>query len=83
LKRLKQFYELLNNKNIKITITSAIGKLGASIAQHLIQEIGNENVIGIARTPDRAKNLGVEIRRDDYNSRKDFDLALQGIDRVL
>jgi NAD(P)H dehydrogenase (quinone) len=83
LKRLKQFNELLNNKSIKIIITSAIGKLGASIVQHLIQEIGNENVIGIARTPDRAKNLGVEIRRDDYNSRKDFDLALQGIDRVL
>ncbi|PQB06777.1 hypothetical protein BST83_06110 [Polaribacter filamentus] len=83
MKRLKQFNELLNNKNIKITITSASKKLGASIAQHLIQEIGNENVIGIARTPERAQDLGLEIRRGDYNSRKDFDLALQDIDRVL
>jgi NAD(P)H dehydrogenase (quinone) len=83
LKPLKQFYELLNNKSIKITITSASKKLGASIVQHLIQEIRNENVIGIAPTPERAEDLGVEIKRGDYNSRKNFDLALQGIDRVF
>lgn len=68
---------------MKVAVTSASGKLGASIVQRLIQEIGKENVIGIARTPDRAKHLGVEIRKGDYNNREDFDLALQGIDAVL
>lgn len=68
---------------MKVAVTSASGKLGASIIQYLIQEIGKENVIGIARTPERAKYLGVEIRKGDYNSREDFDLALQGVDKVL
>lgn len=39
-----------------------------SIAQHLIQEIGKENVIAVARTPERAEDL---------------DAALQGVDAVL
>lgn len=68
---------------MKIAVTSASGKLGASIVQHLIQEIGKENVIGIARTPEKAQHLGVEIRKGDYNSREDFDLALQGVHKVL
>ena len=68
---------------MKIAVTSASGKLGASIIKHLIQEIGNEKIIGIARTPEKAKHLGVEIRQGDYNKRLDFDKALQGIDAVL
>ncbi len=68
---------------MKVAVTSASGKLGASIIQHLIEEIGKENVIGIARTPGRAQYLGVEIRKGDYNSREDFDLALQGVDKLL
>ena len=68
---------------MKIAVTSASGKLGASIVKHLIKEIGKENVVAIARTPERAEHLGVEIRKGDYNSRQDFDLALKGIDAVL
>lgn len=68
---------------MKIAITSVSGKLGASITKHLISGIGKENVIGIARTPEKAKQLGVEIRKGDYNSREDFNEALKGIDKVL
>jgi NAD(P)H dehydrogenase (quinone) len=68
---------------MKIAVTSASGKLGASIIKKLINEIGTENVIGIARTPEKAKHLGVEIRKGDYNNREDFDAALQGVDAVL
>lgn len=75
--------DLKNKKNMKIAVTSASGQLGSSITKHLIEEIGNENVIGIARTPERAKHLGVELRKGDYNSRKELDAALKGIDAVL
>ena len=68
---------------MKIAVTSASGQLGASIVKHLIKEIGKENVIGIARTPERAQKLGVEIRKGDYNNREEFETALQGIDAVL
>ena len=68
---------------MKIAVTSANGQLGTAIVKQLIKEIGKENVIGIARTPEKAKHLGVEIRKGDYNNRQDFDKALQGVDRVL
>jgi NAD(P)H dehydrogenase (quinone) len=68
---------------MKIAVTSASGHLGSSIIKHLIKENGKENVIGIARTPDKVKQLGIEIRKGDYNNREDFDLALKGIDTVL
>ena len=68
---------------MKIAVTSVSGQLGASIAKALIKEIGKENVIGIARTPEKAKHLDIEIRKGDYNSRTDFDAALKGVDKVL
>lgn len=68
---------------MKIAVTSVSGQLGASIAKALIQEIGKENIIGIARTPEKAKDLGVEVRKGDYNSREDFDAALKGVDKLL
>ena len=42
---------------MKIAVTSASGKLGASIVKHLINLIGKENVIGIARTVEKATYL--------------------------
>lgn len=68
---------------MKIAVTSASGKLGAAIAKQLIKEIGKDNVVGIARTPEKAKHLGVEIRQGDYDNREHFDKALKGIDAVL
>lgn len=68
---------------MKIAVTSASGKLGASIVKHLINIIGKENVIGIARTVEKATYLGVEIRKGDYNSRENLASALQGVDAVL
>jgi len=68
---------------MKIAVTSANGKLGATIVKNLINEIGKENVIGIARSPEKAQHLGIEIRKGDYNSREDFDAALKGIDAVI
>ncbi|MEQ9217838.1 MAG: SDR family oxidoreductase [Cyclobacteriaceae bacterium] len=68
---------------MKIAVTSASGQLGTSIVKQLIEEVGKENVVGIARTPGNARDLGVEVRKGDYNSREQFDEALKGIDAVL
>ncbi|WP_432410031.1 SDR family oxidoreductase [Rasiella sp. SM2506] len=68
---------------MKIAVTSASGQLGSAIVKELIEQIGKDNVIGIARTPENAKHLGIEIRKADYDNRQDFDKALQGIDTVL
>jgi len=68
---------------MKIAVTSSSGKLGSSIVKHLITLIGKENVIAIARTPEKAAHLGVEVRQGDYNNRAQFNMALKGIDAVL
>lgn len=68
---------------MKIAVTAASGQLGSEIIKQLIEDIGKENVIGIARTPSKAEHLGVEIRKGDYNKKEDFDFALKGIDVVL
>ena len=68
---------------MKIAVTAGNGKLGSSILNELKNVIGEENVIGIVRTPEKASHLGIEVRKGDYNSREDFNTALKGIDSVL
>ncbi|MBU2997907.1 NAD(P)H-binding protein [Cellulophaga baltica] len=68
---------------MKIAVTSANGKLGTAIVQQLISKIGREHIIGIARSPEKAKHLGITIRKGDYNSREQFNKALEGVNCVL
>lgn len=68
---------------MKIAVTAANGKLGSSIVNELIKEIGKENVIGLVRTPEKAAHLDIEIRKGDYNNREDFNKALKGVHAVL
>jgi len=66
-----------------IAVTAASGSLGSEIAKAAIQMIGQDNVIGLARTPAKAESLGIEIRPGDYSSRGELEESLQGIDSVL
>ncbi|MEM9986312.1 MAG: NAD(P)H-binding protein, partial [Bacteroidota bacterium] len=68
---------------MKTAVTLASGQLGAAIAQQLVQQLGKDQVMGIARTPEKAAQLGIEIREGDYNHREHFDQALQGVDVVV
>lgn len=68
---------------MKVAVTSASGQLGSAIINQLKSLIGYENIIGIARTPEKAQHLEVEIRKGDYNSKEDFHKALTGVDVVL
>ena len=67
----------------KIAVTAASGQLGEAILKHLIDELGNKNVIAIARTPQKVSYLGIEVRKGDYNSSDDYDLALKNVDTLL
>ena len=68
---------------MKVAVTTASGQLGGAIIHALIPEIGKENIIGIARSPDKADLPGIEIRKGDYNSLEEFQAALKGVDVVL
>ena len=68
---------------MKIAVTAASGKLGSAIVRQLVSEIGSENVVAIARSPEKIKITEVNKRKGDYNSRDDFEKALEGIEAVL
>lgn len=68
---------------MKIAVTAASGNLGSAIIEQLKKNTRQENIVGIARTVSKAKHLGVEIRKGDYDQKADFDKALKGIDTLL
>lgn len=68
---------------MKIAVTAANGGLGSSIIKILKDKIGKENIVGLARTPENAKHLDIEIRKGDYNNKSDLLESLKGIDTVL
>jgi hypothetical protein len=76
--RVSNFYNFL----CLIAITAASGNLGKAIVKQLLQELSNEQVIAIARNPEKVNFPGVEARRGDYNNRKQFDEALMDTDAV-
>ena len=68
---------------MKLAVTAASGQLGTAIVNEAIRQLGSQNVIGIARNPEKAAHLGVEIRQGDYNKKEEYEYALKGIDVVL
>lgn len=74
---------IIKKEEMKVAVTAANGQLGTSIVNALKKEIGEENIIGIVRSPAKATYLGVEVRKGDYNSCDEFNAALIGIDKVL
>ncbi|MBB3699195.1 NAD(P)H-binding protein [Flammeovirga yaeyamensis] len=68
---------------MKFAVTTASGNLGSSIIKHLKTVTDNANIIGFARTPEKAAFLEVEIRKGDYNSKEQFLEALKGVDVLI
>ncbi len=68
---------------MKIAVTAASGRLGGAIIQYLVDDVGPENIVGLARTPEKAQHLGVEIRKGDYNRQEDFEQGLKDVETVL
>ncbi|MBZ0266173.1 NAD(P)H-binding protein [bacterium] len=53
---------------MKIAVTTANGQLGRATIQALVNRLGSESVVGLARSPEKAGDLGVEVRPGDYAS---------------
>lgn len=68
---------------MKIAVTAASGQLGSAIVEAVVECTSAESVIALARTPQRAKHLGVEVRAGDYNDPLQLEQALQGVDTLL
>jgi NAD(P)H dehydrogenase (quinone) len=68
--------------NEKVAVTGATGALGKIAIEKLKEKIPAENIVAIVRNPDKAKDLGVEIRTADYDDLDSYKMALKGIDRL-
>ncbi|MBU2883090.1 SDR family oxidoreductase [Psychrosphaera sp. B3R10] len=68
---------------MKIAITAASGQLGSHIVKALADMVPQSNVIALARTPEKAKHLGIEVRPGDYNDRYQLEQSLQSVDSLL
>lgn len=66
-----------------IAITGATGQLGRLIIPKLAARVGASNIIGLARTPAKAADLGVAVREADYARAETLDAALKDVDTLL
>jgi len=68
---------------MKVAVTAASGGLGTAVLNYLVAEIGADNVVAVARSPDRVQVSGIETRRGDYQSVEELTAAFAGIDTVV
>lgn len=68
---------------MKIGITGATGQLGRLVVDYAKKSTSPSNIVALVRDPEKAKDLGVEIRAFDYNKPEALEAQLKGIDRLL
>lgn len=66
-----------------IAITGATGQLGRLVLNELKNKAGGEELIALARSPEKAADLGVTVRKADYDVAEDWPQALAGVDKLL
>ena len=68
---------------MKIAVTAASGQLGAAIVKATVELTSKADVIALARTPEKAQGLGVEVRPGDYNLPEQLEQSLDSVDTLL
>ncbi len=66
-----------------VAVTTASGKLGKATVRALQAMGGGHKIVGLARIPERAADLGIEIRPGDYDAPEQLQTSLAGVDSVL
>lgn len=68
---------------MKYAVTGATGQLGRLVIEALKTRAGSGAVAALARTPDKAADLGVETREADYERPETLAPALAGVGTLL
>jgi NAD(P)H dehydrogenase (quinone) len=66
-----------------IAITGATGQLGRIIVETLKTRLPADRIVALARTPEKAADLGVAVRAFDYSDPETLAPALDGVDTLL
>lgn len=70
----------MKERPITVAITAVSAQLGGAIARNLIKSAGGEPIVGLARTPANAQDLGIETRPGDYGQPERLRTSLAGVD---
>lgn len=66
-----------------IAITGATGQLGRIVVEKLKERVDTSEIVAAVRNPDKAADLGVEVRLADYDRPETIEKALAGVERLL
>ena len=66
-----------------IAITGASGHLGRLVVPRLRAALPTTDIVALARSPEKAADLGVAVRAADYDKPDTLDAALAGADTLL
>jgi NAD(P)H dehydrogenase (quinone) len=68
---------------MKIGVTGATGHLGHIVIEKLKERISTESIVALVRSPQKALDLGVEVREFDYAQPDKLVNSLKDIDNLL
>lgn len=68
---------------MKIAVTGASGQLGRLVVEEIKKKVSSEDIIALARTPEKISDLGVETRTFDYTKPESLANELRDVDRLL
>ncbi|MEY8881742.1 SDR family oxidoreductase [Donghicola sp. XS_ASV15] len=66
-----------------IAITGATGQLGRIVINQLKAKVPAEQIVALVRSPEKAADLGVEVRAFDYDKPETLEPALAGVDKLM
>ena len=66
-----------------IAVTGATGHLGRLIIEKLKAKVPADGIVALARTPEKAADLGVDTRPFDYTKPETLTPALRGVDTLM
>ncbi len=68
---------------MKIGVTGATGQLGRYVIESLKEKSSANQIVALVRSPEKAVDLGVEVRSFNYGHPENLVDALNGIDKLL
>ncbi|AUH65773.1 SDR family oxidoreductase [Paracoccus zhejiangensis] len=66
-----------------IAVTGATGQLGRLVIEALKTKVPASEIVALARSPEKAADLGVSARAADYTAPEALEQALQGVETLL
>lgn len=66
-----------------IAVSGATGQLGRLVIGKLKQKVATDNIVGLVRNTEKARDLDIAVRVADYTQPATLEAALAGIDTLL